>query len=499
MSKVVVIGIDGMDRGMVEKFQNDMPNFRKIKSGNPTIKMKSIFPPDTTPAWPTIYTGLSPASHGIVNFVDAADKKKGYKPLAVEDKYIKGKTFWDLAMKHKKKACIILPHGIYPGWEIDGIMVCRPKERDNPVSAFPESILKKYVLSKSIKALPQGFFSKNQLPDLIKLCRFRTEVEADLGLRIFKNENCDLFFIYLSALDGIQHYFWNYFDKSHPNYPGKNQYEDVIKDFYRLTDNVVGKFLNLTNSSTHTLILSDHGHGLRPFRLLNINEILKREGILIARAKKSIISPKDLNVRKWLKVKLMHFVKDYGAGYYLMKLSQMFPKWKQILSPSSDIDWERSLAYVSDLSTVKSYSYGGIRINKNIKNVGREDLIDTILNILSDIKDPNTSENILKWASRREELYKGPYIDKYPEILLELREGYGLGWEVNGDIFGTSDMYNIQPGSHKLDTPVFYMVNTGDKKYFRDEITLMDIAPTVLDLLGLKRGSGDFDGRSIFE
>ena len=498
--KVVLIGIDGMDSRLVEKFQDDMPNFKRIKEESPKIKMKSIFPPDTTPAWASIYTGLSPASHGVINFVNIADKSGGYKPFKINDKYFRGRTFWDIANTYNKKACIVLPCNIYPGWEINGTMVCRINKissKGHPLSAFPKSILKKYPHSSLELNLLQGFISKAQLPELIATCKRRTWAEFDLGLKILQNEKWDLFFLYFSALDGIQHYFWSYFDETHPNYPGRNPYQDVIREFYILTDETVGKLVNSVGSDVSIIILSDHGHGVRPYRLLNMNEVLRREGILVAKNKKS--KPvNSFHSSKWLKQRLMNFVKHYGAGYFLMRLSQKFPIWKKLLASPSAIDWKRTLAYVSDLSTVKSYSYGGIRINREIKGFDYEELIDQILNILSKIKDPDTSEKLVKWALRREELYRGPYIDEYPEIVLELKEGYGLGWEINGDLFGSGDIHNIQPGAHKLDTPIFFMMNSKGKRCLRNEITLMDIAPTILDLLGVEERP-IFEGKSIFE
>ena len=93
--------------------------------------MSSVFPPDTTPAWATIHTGLNPASHGIINFVNIADKKGSYVPFKIRDELSKGKTFWDVASKNGKKVCIVLPQNIYPGWEVNGCLVCRTNRVDD--------------------------------------------------------------------------------------------------------------------------------------------------------------------------------------------------------------------------------------------------------------------------------------------------------------------------------------------------------------------------------
>jgi len=482
MSKLIVIGIDGMDSDLIGNFIDYMPNFRKVKMKAQRAEMKSVFPPDTTPAWASIYTGLNPASHGILNFVNIADKAGGYKPFEAKDEYLHGKTFWDIAGNHDKKVCIVLPSGIYPGWQVNGIMVCRTDSGNRKLAAFPESILRKYECSSSDLNLVKGFISKKQLPELIEICRKRTLAEADLGIRLLQHEKWDLFFIYFSALDAIQHYFWSYCDENHPDFPGESPYRNVIRDFYVLIDEIIGKFTRLASQDIPLMILSDHGHGARPFKLFNMNEFLRREGMLIADRSKSKSSRASKS--KWVKKKLVNFIKSHGTGPFLMKMAKMFPVWKRILAPSSAIDWSRTLAYVTDLSTVKSYSYGGIRVNGAVGS-DREDLIDRIIDFISEIREPETSDKLVKWACRREELYEGSYIEKYPDIVLELKHGYGLGWEVNGPLFSVGDFYNIQPGSHKLDSACFFLANM-DTGCSCSEMTLMDVTPRILSMLGIE-------------
>ena len=87
----------------------------------------------------------------------------------------------------------------------------------------------------------------------------------------------------------------------------------------------------------------------------------------------------------------MNFIKNFGTSEFLVNLSKKIPVWKQIITPSIDIDWGNSLAYVSDLSNIKSYSYGGVRINRKTKNF--EYLLDgnnvdiTEFNVKIKIKD----------------------------------------------------------------------------------------------------------------
>ena len=155
------------------------------------------------------------------------------------------------------------------------------------------------------------------------------------------------------------------------------------------------------------------------------------------------------------------------------------------------------MAYTTDLSGIKAYTYGGIRIKKEeMEQSEYENLRSNIINSISSIRDPKTNNKIVEWICKREDLYQGKFISRYPDIALQLREEYGVGQSVDTSIIGDSYISNVVPGSHKGDTPIFFVSNLDYAEIYQKEITLMDIAPTVLDILGIKRKFG-FDEKSI--
>jgi predicted AlkP superfamily phosphohydrolase/phosphomutase len=494
MTKVLMLGIDALDSILLSKFERDLPNLRKLKEESPNIKSMSVQPPDSDTAWASIYTGLNPAKHGVVRFIDALDKASVHLSEEIDSSSLRGNTFWDFASKRGKKVCVILPHLGYPVWPVNGIMVGRASTKED-VQAYPESISDKYQLShlNVIKGFPgrRKFFN-----EYIESHKKLISNEAEFGLKILKEYDWDLFFIYSSSLDMIQHNFWNYCDENDPTYPGDNPYKDVIRDFYKVYDKITGKFISAVDTNTTIIVLSDHGHGMRPVKLFNINEVLRRKGFLVSKVKK--LNPTTYLIEK-MKGRILDFISMHGLGNMAAKLLRRFPAGKKIYTSPLSIDWGNTLAYTSDLSGIKAYTYGGIIIEKeNIMNRDYEELRTLIIKELSEFKDPNIGEKkkIVKWVRRREELYSGEYISKYPDIVFDLIEGYGAGWAINDSIISTSHSHNLVPGSHKAYSPVFLISNL-EKDCIKKNITLMDVAPTVLDILGIKRKFG-FDGESIF-
>ena len=90
MAKLLIIGIDSMDRELVSKYLDSLPNFRKIIEESPKIRSASVFPPDSDTAWASIYTGLNPTKHGIVEFVDPLDPKE--RPFTITEQLGKAKV-----------------------------------------------------------------------------------------------------------------------------------------------------------------------------------------------------------------------------------------------------------------------------------------------------------------------------------------------------------------------------------------------------------------------
>jgi predicted AlkP superfamily phosphohydrolase/phosphomutase len=477
MTKVVIIGIDSMDRELIGKYLDNLPTFKKIIKDSPNIKSTSVFPPDSDTAWASIYTGLNPAKHGIVNFVDPLEKASIYQTDYLDVSNIKGKTFWDIVGKFGKKVA--------------------PKTDE--FQMYPPDFEFDFKVEKldAPNRIPN---SKSEYKEYLDKFRDIVINEFKFGNNMLMNYDWDLFFFYSSALDFIQHVFWNYCDQNDPTYPGDNNpFRDTIKNFYILYDNLVGEMMENIDSDTIILIFSDHGHTMRPIKLFNINEILRKEGYLFP--KEGGIAPL-YNLNEKLKRAVVNIAQKTDLRKLALNILRKYPKVKEMYTIPSSIDFNRTIAYCSDLSGMKSYTYGGIIISKDKLKEEEKDysvIRKNIIEMLSNETLPNSDEKVFEWICEREELYAGECINKYPDILFKLKEGYGAGWAIKVPTFSETAAHSFFPGTHRGDTPVFYMLNLGDKECVRENMTLMDIAPTILDILGIDWRGFDFDGKSIFE
>ena len=66
---VIVIGVDGMDPGFVERHWSDLPNLAELRRRGGFARLATTTPPQSPVAWSTFITGLDPSEHGIFDFV----------------------------------------------------------------------------------------------------------------------------------------------------------------------------------------------------------------------------------------------------------------------------------------------------------------------------------------------------------------------------------------------------------------------------------------------
>ena len=486
----MIIGVDGHDPILLERWRKKLPHFQRMESEGLFLKLRSVFPPDSVPAWTSIYTGLSPASHGLLHSIDYLGQ--GRKAAAVDFTPFQGKTFWDLASQYGKRVCVINPFLAYPVWPVNGIMVSGPVFVGGPIQAFPDEILRKHDIP------PLGgiveFPTRKTLGGFCQTAREMTEGLANFGVELFEKADWDLYFICFLTLDRIKHFLWRYCDEEDHTCPGDGSYQDVIFEFYRLFDDVLGRFWKLAGNQWTILVLSDHGHGRRSTKTLNLNEFLREKGYLSSRAH----GLKFLNHRyllERLKTKMLELMYQYDLGDVATKVAKFIPQKKALKDSSFITDREGSVAHTPDFAGRNPF--GGIVISPaevQKRGLAYEGLRDLLIGEIMQIRDPRTGQKVVKWIRRREELYRGQHLDKYPDLVFELEDDYGVSWTLYSSLVGINPTHKKISGGHRMDG-VLMMANAG-REVATGNPDLMDIAPTVLNLLGVPLAD-HFQGDSI--
>lgn len=248
--------------------------------------------------------------------------------------------------------------------------------------------------------------------------------------------------------DSIQHMFWRYLDTGHParKTAPSEMSPRVIEDLYLKMDELVGRVWRGLGPRSVLIVMSDHGFA--SFRRgVNLNSWLFLNGYLTVKEGKK------------------------GSGEWF-----------------KDVDWERTRAYALGLAGLYINQKG--REAKGVVQPGEEtrDLKAELTRKLGGLRDSQAGEIAITEVYDRDKIYAGPYQDNAPDLIIGYNQGYRASWDsVTGKASGTvfEDNEKAWSGDHCIDPRHVPGVFFSNRKINRKSPSIMDIAPSVLQLFGL--------------
>ena len=389
---------------------------------------------------------------------------------------LRGRTFWDLASKEKKKVCILNPFLAYPAWPVNGVMISGPPFASGAPTCFPKALAKDYDLPEMGGF--EDFPAQIELNTILEHCIRATKSLTRFASQLLEDMHWDLFFTCFLSLDRIEHFFWRFGDPDDPSFPGPSRFQNTIKEFYVLIDEAVGNLCCRTDSDDAVMVVSDHGHRRRPANLVNLNELLRQSGMLFPRGG---LRPKLLEKTRSLVVTSAQKLKTERL---LFRIGKYFPKAAEIRKSELSLDFERSVATLSDFAG--SSSFGGITFNESaIRKAGLEGRFveSRVMELLTSIADPVTKAKLVKEVYPREKIYKGKFLGRFPDILFVLRDDYAVHWSIYDRLVVPDYAHRLVSGGHSQDA-VFILSGQGSSSSKRNA-DLVDITPTILHILGI--------------
>ncbi len=310
------------------------------------------------------------------------------------------------------------------------------------------------------------------------------EMNRKMTLGELKKNKVPLFVSVFTETDRVSHLFWRFLDQSHPLYSkaGAKKYGNSILNVYQKMDQIVGDVLREIDAQTILFVISDHG--FKSFRKgFNINTWLYQNGYLSFKRGKG--DKGDLASEE-------------------RKLDDLFFK----TSFFTYVDWDKTKAYALGLGQIYLNMKG--RESKGIVEKGTEEerLKDEIRKKLLHFKDPENGVLPVREVYKREDIYRGEFFKEAPDLQIGFRDGYRVSWQT---ALGAAprDILEVNrkkwSGDHcsfdYREVPGVLFVN---KKLNKKEVSIMDIAPTILSLLGTGKDSRkdlqkdlEMDGRAL--
>lgn len=413
--RILCLGLDGADHDLTCRLlaEGRLPTLAGLSARGAFGPLRSTVPAVTPTAWSTFLTGLNPAGHGIFNF--SANPNRGRQRVESAASRA-GTPLWrTLAAAGMRSAFVGIPF-TYPAEAIAGVVVTgyggpdRPQilpdtARERILAVHPDLVTAHHPMAERWWEDFDRYARRliEHVEETADVCRIVMELEPDLRL---------LCVDFMSS-DHAGHLGYHRLDPQHPAYDPEQAGDELIQ-VYEAVDAACGLLIEEAawryGEEPTTIVLSDHG--MKPiYWTFHANRWLEESGHLRYR-RRSLQGLKGTSLHGLAKVdqRLARRTRWYARAADLLP-GLPRPAEERTFA---DIDFGRTRAYC--------FATGG-QIYLGEASGAREDprYADRLAGELAAIPHPETGEPAFD-VLRKEELYRGPFLAKAPELVVLPRD-----------------------------------------------------------------------------
>ncbi len=451
IEKVAVIGLDCFEPSLCfDKWVDGLPTIKRLMQSGVYGNLTSCMPPVTVPAWSCMTASKDPGTLGIYGFYDRQDRSYDQMTICTSLR-VKEPRLWDILTKHDKSSIVVGVPGTFPitrpiqGQMITGFLT--PGTRDPRINyTHPQGlrILVQRLVDEYLVDVRMGKGTDRRT--ILQQIYVMTERRFKVARHLMKEKPWHLMFMVEMGTDRIHHGFWRYMDPAHRRHSPGHEFQNAIYEYYKYIDREIAQTLDcLDLDRTAVWLVSDHGAQALDGGVL-INQWLMNEGFLYF---KSPPAPKQ--------------------------------KFK-----ADDVDWGKTKAWATP-----GY-YGQIFINLigrephgAVEPAAYESVRDDLSARLSAMMD-DRGEPMGNKCYKPDEIYQ-TCNNVAPDLIVifgDLRWRCS-GWAGSDTIYTFDEDANAEDANHAQEG-MYLCTHPGLEARGRaDDPTLYDVAPTILQQLGL--------------
>jgi len=455
MHKVVVLGLDGFNPRLVERWLEDLPNLKKMQQEGIWGDIESTVPPTAPQAWISSQCGKNPGVYGFWDYTYRDDFSYG-EPKLVNSKVIDDRLdcLYRILPKMAQKVAIINVPVTRPPPKIPGGYCVSNFMNQSLESSFtwPESLqdefynlVGEYIFDVSDVNINYQMVDKDKVLKRI----YEMDTQRFTLIKHFIHEKkCDYILAVMRGSERVSHIFYRYFDDKHRYYDPDPRYKNVLYNYYKWIDKKIGEVMEALDPDTVLFVHSAYS-------------IERLDG--------------RINLSEWL----IHH------GY--MRLHE-YPT-----EPTSfknlNVDWSKTKCWAMGCSGRIYINLKGRETEGIVEPDDYDKLLDELATKIRDIPDEH-GKALNTQVFRRDEIHFGRHVEFGPDMLINFDEsrwhtnelvGYGRGKIYHFDTLKESDGEGY--GSYG------YFCVAGSDVPAKGELkgtSLLNVAPTVMDILNLE-------------
>jgi len=512
MAKVIVLGLDGASWKVFNPLIKAglFPHFGKILNLGVSAFLESTIPPITSPAWPSMVTGLNPGKLGVYS-TSARSKARLFSLKPVTSSIYKGRSMWDFLSENEFRVALFKIPFLYPVYKVNGCMVSGFGSASK-FAAYPRYLHQKLVngpsslleaeLFKSLQTLnPNNTESSVRFIEKLKLV---VQEERKAILKLLPTLKWDFLFYVVSPLDWLQHAFMDKIFRlvrrfsSHTSLE-RNAIDSALIDFYKDIDILIGRFLDLveqTDDDFAFFIVSDHGFTTRPYTFNIAKWLIENHYMKIRMHKKGHEAP----LKSILVKKVSNLSKGAISGQILEEMLKILPsnilqelknaRMRAYLeashktSISAHVDFERSKIFCLEDRAI--YVNSPFRDSKIL-----DDMIVDLNKFLKRFPDVTLK------AYRSKEVYWGDKVQLSPDLTISILDKDQI-WEISTNPTRPLIFKPPLPGIHNRHGVFCAYGPQIKQRESLSNVLIWDICPTILHIFDVPIPSY-IDGRVLKE
>ena len=445
VKRVMIIGLDCAEPSLVlGRFRDQLPTLSALADAGAYGRLESVVPPITVPAWSCMMSSRTPGDLGIYGFRNRADHS--YDGLFIANgSAVKEPRLWDIVGRRGLRSIVLGVPGTFPVRPLNGLMVsCFLTPSTQSQYTFPPALRNEVSDVVGEYLFDCTEFRTEDKDDLLRQIYEMTDKRFALADHFLSTKPWELFAMVEMGTDRIHHGFWKDMDPAHRKHVPGGAYENAILDYHVHVDGLLANLLRHADDETAVLVVSDHG-AKRMDGGVRINEWLRQEGLLgLEREPQGRSSTRECGI-DWSRTKVWA-----EGGYYSRVFLNVEGREPEGTIPAAD--YERF----------------------------RDELIERISAIPDDQGRPIPTK-----VFRPEDVY--PEIKGVaPDLIVHFGDLY---WRAVGTVGGDEGLYTFDNDTGPDDANhaqhgMFILRAPGVEPGLREGAHLLDVAPTVLELLG---------------
>ena len=510
-ARLLVLSIDAASPALLERWcaAGELPTIAQLLGRGAVAPTKGIEGLFVGATWPSFSAGVGPGRHGIHNLAQLPPGRLEYESISAWPERVE--PFWVTASRAGRRVAVLDAPLSRIAEGLNGVQTVEWGSHDSLYGFHASPPLLESEIEASFGLHPQTGSCdavRTTAADYERFVRRLSDgasIKGELTQRILARDDWDLLFQVFTEGHCAGHQCWHLHDPAHPAHDPEiaASVGDPLLRVYRAVDAAIAELVAAAPDATVVLFTAHDMSYFYGAQLL-LPEILFRLGVAqpTGEAARRRSSWWETARTGWHTLPQPVRARLLAAGRSMSRPDRSLPVHAA--------DPRRSLCF----PVANGLAVGGIRLNLagrepngRLTPAEADGFAEELAADLLDVVDPDSGRPLVGRVARTAELFDGPALDLLPDILVEWNDNGPTPNSATGPAegavvaarspkIGHISTLNAWPrtGEHRPDGLVA-AVGPGVQPARLPGQSLLDVAPTILTLLGVEPSA--MDGRPI--